>query len=222
MSESEPVWSPGAYTKVDVDAPLTPHDKIFGGRCLKMFRLLLSLGVLAVASVLFVSPPNTANAQQGGQCPASLTVALSIPPEGAANVTATVLPEVALATPGQGAAGTYFFAWLADLDPVTALSAGQPVPVDNPRIIRGASRTQNFDHLGAGDHRVTAVLVGSDGVPCGPFVSAAITFRLQAPNPPATGSGERVPSATESILVALGLILVGSSTVALAFSRRLH
>lgn len=187
-----------------------------------MSRLLISLGLLTAVSVSFVSPPESSAAQQSGQCPANATIALSIPPEGPANVTATVLPEVPLAAPGQGGSATYYLAWVADLDLATALPAGQPVPTDNPRIVRSANRTQNFDHLGGGEHRVSAVLVGSDGIPCSPVVSGAITFRLQAPNPPTTGTGSVAPTANGPLLITLGLVLLGSSTVALAVSRCRH
>ena len=143
-----------------------------------MIRFLALVTLLVTLAAASAAPGDIASAQQAGQCPANLALALSAPPEGAANITATVIPEVPLATPGQGGAGTYFIAWVADLDVATALPAGQPVPTNNPSIVRGG-RTQNFDHLGGGEHRVAAVLVGSDGIPCTPRVSASISFTLQ-------------------------------------------
>jgi hypothetical protein len=186
-----------------------------------LLRLVVSLGFLMAALVAFVGRPDFAAAQVAGQCDPNLTVGLSIPPQGPANVTATVTPEVPLAPPGQGTTGTYFLAWVVDLDVATALPAGQPVPTGNPNIILGATRTQNFDHLAPGDHRVSAVLVGSDGIPCNPAVSDSVSFRLQAPAPPATGTGTVAPAtATWPLLVAALIIVACSIGGLLVFAAR--
>lgn len=171
----------------------------------------------------FAAPPDKALAQQGGQCPSNLALQLSVPPEGPANVTATIFPQVPLAAPEQGSAGTYFIAWVADGDAATALPAGQRVRADYPRVTLSANTTQNFDHLGGSRHTVTAVLIGSDGLPCIPMVSGAIAFLLQGPNPPPTGTGAAQESGRSlPALALLGFALIATSTVVVVLSTRRH
>jgi hypothetical protein len=97
----------------------------------------------------------------------------------------------------EGDPNAFHYHALVDVDPVTVVQAGQPIPTGQANIIHTADRTLMLPDLTPGQHTVTVILTRTDHVPLMPSVQDRVTFTVAAPGAaqPATPSAAQ-PSGT--------------------------
>lgn len=90
--------------------------------------------------------------------------------------------------------------YFLDIDPLTVLAPGQPIPTGQANIVHTPSASHTFLDLGPGGHTVWAVLTGNDHVPLEPMVLGKVTF-TSVPDPLANArSGEKAPVAYQGLV----------------------
>jgi len=82
--------------------------------------------------------------------------------------------------------------YFLDVDPASVVSAGKPIPIDQPAIVHSASTTQTFPGVPPGAHTVWLMLGGNDHLPLDPSVAAKVTCTVADPLADAR-SGDAAP-----------------------------
>ena len=81
----------------------------------------------------------------------------------------------------EGDPNAFHYHALVDVDPVTVVQAGQPIPTGQANIVHTADRTMMLPDLTPGQHTITVILTRTDHVPLMPSVQDRVTFTVAAP-----------------------------------------
>jgi len=142
-------------------------------------------------------------------CPSGESISVTAPTAAASTtVSVTVTPPVNLQPAASGDAASYHLHYFVDIDPATVVTAGQPVPTGNPKIIHSASTTQDLGALSAGRHTAWVVLGDVSHLVCDPVVQGSVSFDIAAAALPTTGTGGTTAGGLDAS--ALWLTLAGA------------
>ena len=114
---------------------------------------------------------------------------------------------------------------LIDVDPVTVVQAGVPLPPGQANIIHTIEPSRQLMDLAPGPHTVTVVLTGTDHVPFSPSIQDQVSFTVRGSATSlsrvgtggALGSDTRLPLQATAGLAAL--LLLGGGGLALRARR---
>jgi hypothetical protein len=107
-------------------------------------------------------------------------------PANASTVNAPVTLQVAISgvtvkPAAEGDPNAFHYHALVDVDPVTVVQAGQPIPTGQANIIHTHEPSLMLPDLAPGQHTVTVILTRTDHVPLMPNVQDRVTFTVAAP-----------------------------------------
>jgi len=110
---------------------------------------------------------------------------------------------------------------LIDVDPVTVVQAGVPLPPGQANIIHTIEPSRQLMDLAPGPHTVTVVLTGTDHVPFSPSIQDQVSFTVRgsAAALPRTGEGgallddTRLPAQVVLALAALSVAGIGGLVI---------
>ena len=185
-----------------------------------LFWIAIAAAVAALTLVLIfgLRPAKASAAPASIACPSGEVITVTAPSASApTTVSVTVAPPVNLKPAKDAVADSFHLHYFVDIDPATVVSAGQPVPTGNPKIIHSATTTQDVGALSAGKHTVWVVLGDVSHLTCSPMVVGSVSFDVAAAATlPASGTGAADDSGTNWPLAALMLVLAGSALVGVA------
>lgn len=142
---------------------------------MRMYAGIIAAVLLGVAALL--GRPALAQAPMG-------TIKISQPANGS-TVSGPVSMQVDISgvtvkPAAEGDPNAFHYHALVDVDPVTVVQAGQPIPTGQANIIHTADRMVMLPGLTPGQHTVTVVLTRTDHVPLMPSAQDRVTFTVAA------------------------------------------
>lgn len=169
----------------------------------------LAAGSIAGATGTALAAPSQA------PCPSGESISVTAPTAAASTtVSVTVTPPVNLKPAASADATSYHLHYFVDIDPATVVTAGQPVPTGNPKIIHSASTTQDLGALSAGKHTVWVVLGDVSHIVCTPVVQGTVSFDVAAGALPTTGTGGATAGGVDAsalwLTLAAGAVAAGA------------
>lgn len=188
--------------------------------------IVVTLAIVAVSVVMIfgLRVPKVSAAPASIACPSGEVITVAAPGASApTTVTVTVAPPVNLKPAKDGVLDSFHLHYFVDIDPATVVSAGQPVPTGNPKIIHSAATTQDVGALAAGKHTVWVVLGDVGHTVCAPMVVGSVSFDVAAAATlPSSGTGAAGGAATGAKWPLAAAMLTLAGTVLLGVARADH